>query len=425
MKKILQFVAITILSLGQTLPVMAAVNHDLKAAINDTVLYDAKDYSTQCAGQSSTSSNGPATVAGHTLPATHGGAGFEESINAQGQVPSTGQQVSFWQNAKLGQNFRDYYITMRWRYSLWNWDGTSGGKGSEDVTFYSQAPRVLVTDPKTGKSIIAVVMEAGPAPWTGVDSNGNNTPKQGWANPQDGTPAAYKGRVSGFPPVAAKYLGYSQRMQDGSGDDLLYSWAPDQNAQPGPYAGSVTSSTTTTFGVCSPLPTAGSGSIVATADAEFAKDVTVNTTVNGKPKQTITTPDAQIKIYTGGIDEEWCADFVSWVYKTAGTPFKPVKIGYVPTMISFFQNLGPTHFFPNRPTPSSTPPQPGDAIFFNWSGASTVDPNNGDHVGIVETVNPTTGAITTIEGNAGNPGAIRRENYNYKTDSVVLGWGRM
>lgn len=194
---------------------------------------------------------GAVTADGHTLPAASGGTGFEEPINARGQVPSTNGFVTFANNVQnasttpiagdpegrsLQDLYRQYYITMRWRYVLWNWNGSSVSPGPEKVDFYSKAPKVLVTNKRTGKRIIAVILEAGPAPWTGIDNGSNNNPKQGWTNPQDGTPATYKGRVSGFPPRAIADLGASMRMRDGSGDELVYEWAPDQNAMPGPTA---------------------------------------------------------------------------------------------------------------------------------------------------------------------------------------------
>lgn len=197
----------------------------------DTPYYSTADSkSDTCVGP------GTAELDGHKLPAAKGGTGLEEAINEAGQVASTGGKVTFSKFATMGQKYRDYYMTMRWRYVKWNWNGTSVA-GPENVNWYSEKPRrVLVTNPRTKKSIIAVIMEAGPAPWTGVDGGPNNDPKQGWTNPQDGTPKEYKGRVSGFPPVAFKALGASMRMADGSGDDLIYSWAPDQDAEPGPVS---------------------------------------------------------------------------------------------------------------------------------------------------------------------------------------------
>jgi hypothetical protein len=198
---------------------------------------------------------GPGSLEGHTLPAAKGGTGFEEAINENGQIPGKGF-VTFSQNVRnapttpiagdpegrsLQDLYRQYYITMRWRYVKWNWDGGGVSPGPESVDFYSKTPRVLVTNPRTGKSIIAAVLEAGPAPWTGVDGSSNNTPKQGWVNPQDGTPATYHGRVSGFPPRAIADLGATMRMRGDPniGDELIYQWAPDQTANPGPVSGTV------------------------------------------------------------------------------------------------------------------------------------------------------------------------------------------
>lgn len=221
-----------------------AVSLNDKTRINlDTTQYDESDLA-----NSTCTSQGAEELDGHKLPATKGGAGLEEPINEAGQVPSTGNTVTFAKFAKLGQDYRDYYINMRWRYVKWRWSDNDGpiavSPGPEKVDWYAEKPRrVLVTNPRTKKSIIAVALEAGPAPWTGVDNPETTVPKQGWVNPQDGTPPQYKGRVSGFPPKAFSYLGIAQRMVDGSGDDLLYSWAPDQNAKPGPVTTTASSGT--------------------------------------------------------------------------------------------------------------------------------------------------------------------------------------
>ncbi len=212
-------------------PALAANDIDRKANYQDYPYYSNADLESieSCLG------SGTAELEGHKLPATKGGVGLEESINASGQVPSTGGRVTFHQFASLGQEYRDYYITMRWRYVKWNWNGTSVSPGPETVNWYAAKPRrVLVTNPRTKKSIIAAILESGPGPWTGVDTAPNNDPKQGWTNPQDGTPREYKGRVSGLPPKAFEAIGATMRMADGSGDDLIYSWAPDQDAKPGP-----------------------------------------------------------------------------------------------------------------------------------------------------------------------------------------------
>lgn len=258
------------LTIGLLISIVAPCFTSRLAIAQQTDIYKSLNYplydpGSSCAAGSScsctslsTSALGPATADGHVLPAATGTSGNEESINAAGQVPSGGT-VTFSQNASLGQSFRDYYINMRWRYAKWNWDGTSV-TGPESADFYSHAPRVLVTNPRTHKSIISVILEAGPAPWVGVDSNPNNNPKQGWANPQDGTPPSYTGLVSGFPPTATHYLDYIPGYGD-SGDKLIYSWAPDQNATPGPVtvAGDTPVGTPASDASCGSTTGTGSG----------------------------------------------------------------------------------------------------------------------------------------------------------------------
>lgn len=175
---------------------------------------------------------GSDTLQGHKLPATKGGTGEE----------SSGQHGTFSNHASKGQEYVDYYINMRWDYVEWNWDGSSVSTPKTDAGYqwFRAKPRlVLVTNPDTKKSIITAALDSGPAPWTGVDPSPNNSPKQGWKNPQAGTPPSYQGRVSGMPKKALQALGAEQKMLDGSGTDLLYAWAPDQNTKPGPTSLSV------------------------------------------------------------------------------------------------------------------------------------------------------------------------------------------
>lgn len=235
---------------------------------------------------------GTQELLGHKLPAEQGGTGIEDPLSEDGHVifndGSLGAKVAFsnlipQSDPTLSQLYRDYYITMRWNYVKWGWDGFETTTGDEDKEFYSQGnadgtPRkVLVTNPETNKSIVAVVLEAGPAPWTGVlippDSllNGpsgetaeqrsariaqlrawlNERAPDYWKTPQAGTPEGYNGRVSGLPPTAIAALGATMRMADGSGHDLIYSWAPDQTAQPGPIGGSTSSDAASRASACS------------------------------------------------------------------------------------------------------------------------------------------------------------------------------
>src|SRR5262249_35924566 len=129
----------------------------------------------------------------------------------------------------------------RWGYAAWDWSG--GAPHVIDAAYeqwMQQLPRmVLVTDTTTGKSVIVTALEAGPAPWMGVDDQPNNQPKEGWHNPQVGTPTAYTGDVAGLSPAAVSALndpkaGPATAGSPKSGDQLTFAWAPDQTAKPGP-----------------------------------------------------------------------------------------------------------------------------------------------------------------------------------------------
>lgn len=179
------------------------------------------------------------------LPAARGFTGYESAIDETGKYVDRNEFVKYARYAKIGQEYRDYFITMRWTTHKWFWGGDppTGQPAqlvdAEQEEWLGDQPRfVIVTNAKTvpAKSIVAAVLEAGPAPYAGVDTQANDIPKQGWKQPQLGTPPGYSGRVSGLPPKAIEYLGAVQR--DGgqtNGDELYYAWHPDQDdAVPGP-----------------------------------------------------------------------------------------------------------------------------------------------------------------------------------------------
>lgn len=250
--------------------------------------YDKTAICSAAGSSSASTSSGVDELEGHKLPAATGGTGLEESINESGRIPSGGA-VTFSGFASLGQNYRDYYITMRWRYATWAWSGKSQ-KGPEDVGWYSAQPRkVLVTNPQNGKSIVAAILESGqPLDW---NRRGKGNPPSYWQGYVDGTPDGYKGRVAGFPPVAFDYLGDGadiQRYKDGSGPDLIYKWA-DQNAEPGPAnvaggtAPSSTGSTSTDDNGCGGGQASG-GQGVGPDGFVFPLQTTRSTLLNNKPK---------------------------------------------------------------------------------------------------------------------------------------------
>jgi len=88
----------------------------------------------------------------------------------------------------------------------------------------------------------------------------------------------------------------------------------------------------------------------------------------------------------------WCAYFVSWAAKQAGTPVGEAGQGFgsVDALYAWAQRTG-------RATPASAgPPQPGQLIVWD------------EHIGIVESVEAD-GSIKTIEGNSSD--SVARRTY--------------
>lgn len=100
----------------------------------------------------------------------------------------------------------------------------------------------------------------------------------------------------------------------------------------------------------------------------------------------------------------WCAYFVSWVARQAGTPLGDHGEGFgsVDQLYAWAQRTG--RAMPNGP---GVVPRPGDLIVFH------------EHIGIVEQVLPD-GRIQTIEGNSSD-----RVSRNVHDFSDALGFVRM
>ncbi len=123
--------------------------------------------------------------------------------------------------------------------------------------------------------------------------------------------------------------------------------------------------------------------------------------------------------YTTGRNEAWCADFVSWVYKQAGTPFTggwaySWQIPAVYDLKVWFKEKGVYHSRTN----TSYTPRPGDVVFFNWYGYT--NSRTGNHVGIVKKVSGTT--LYTIEGNSSDM-VRERTYYNFRGNGDIVGFG--
>jgi hypothetical protein len=122
---------------------------------------------------------------------------------------------------------------------------------------------------------------------------------------------------------------------------------------------------------------------------------------------------AQIAKFLGSSHaEEWCADFVSWVYRQAGHPFSGgVDGGWrLPGVAGLHDWLATQGIWHDRRDAGT--PQPGDVVIFR----------DDDHAGIVEFLDGTT--LGSIEGNTSNE-VGRRSYATYATNPEILGWGRM
>ncbi len=174
------------------------------------------------------------------------------------------------------------------------------------------------------------------------------------------------------------------------------------------------SATTATSGCNSGTPGANAESILAIAKAELAKNVSEW--------------DSNALKYTDGHKWAWCASFVSWVYKEAGTPFtggspQDWLIPGVKNMREWFKKNG-TYFSVGEQTP-----QPGDVAFYvkdDFSSNGLTYKGMGiEHVNIVEKVSSDGKTMSAIGGNQSNQ-VTRYDNVSIVDHQYALvGFGRM
>jgi hypothetical protein len=98
--------------------------------------------------------------------------------------------------------------------------------------------------------------------------------------------------------------------------------------------------------------------------------------------------------YSQGERQDWCANFVSWVYQQAGVPFiNPHNGGWripgVRSLETYYRTTGRWHS-----ADSSYTPQPGDAVLYDTTSS------RGEHVNIL--LRYQDGKLTTVGGNEGN-----------------------
>jgi hypothetical protein len=97
-----------------------------------------------------------------------------------------------------------------------------------------------------------------------------------------------------------------------------------------------------------------------------------------------------------GVQDAWCAMFVSYVFWKAGMQLNidtPKGFAYCPSGVAWFKNNAPWAWIDKNSTP-----EVGDIVFFDWHPGTTQ--SDAWHVGIVVQINAT-GQITCIDGNYG------------------------
>ncbi len=167
------------------------------------------------------------------------------------------------------------------------------------------------------------------------------------------------------------------------GTNFEKAWHPEKDkvisASAGSGGGAVDSAATAS---CEGSSVDGSG-VVEIAKREYEKN------------KNIREYGGTIKEYTTGREEPWCADFVSWVYKSAGKSFKGGGAGgwQYPSVVTLKAYFEEKHEFFR---PGEKEPQPGDVAFY--IGAETPDGGSAQHVNIVISVDGDK-KMTTIGGN--------------------------
>ena len=114
-----------------------------------------------------------------------------------------------------------------------------------------------------------------------------------------------------------------------------------------------------------------------------------------------------VDVFTAGHPEPWCADFVSWVWMTAGHPFRGGLAGWrlpsAPGMQAWFVARG--RFAVRR----AAIPEPGDVVSFVHQ-----------HVGIVVAASAT--ELETVEGNSSDAVVVRRYQ-GWRENADIAGFG--
>ena len=120
-----------------------------------------------------------------------------------------------------------------------------------------------------------------------------------------------------------------------------------------------------------------------------------------------------------GLQDMWCAMFVSWCANVAGVSTSVVpKHCYTPSGLSWFKSRG--RAYSRKQVANGTyKPQPGDIIYFK----SSRNENTTNHVGIVTSYSGST--VYTVEGNTSSAtistdgGAVAAKSYSISNTYIV------
>jgi N-acetylmuramoyl-L-alanine amidase len=155
----------------------------------------------------------------------------------------------------FNQEWVDYYVNARWPYTGADF-GVIGQDGSvkfSEEGFLQLPPKsayagkkIIIFNPSTGKAVVGVALDYGPAPWAGTSQIGSPDPdslaqQEKWKEGSNNgyriaDPEGYSGRVVGGPPKVQEALGMAEEAANKwpDGIHVVYGFAKDQNLPVGP-----------------------------------------------------------------------------------------------------------------------------------------------------------------------------------------------
>ncbi|MGY1942693.1 CHAP domain-containing protein [Nocardia asiatica] len=184
----------------------------------------------------------------------------------------------------------------------------------------------------------------------------------------------------------------------------IYEMMPDLPRNPygnAPDAGSLAPWTPTASNASWTRGTGTRADILTKAEEQLALGVTEK---GGNNVPMFLGPDDKWYKAPYNINDAWCAAFTTWTWEQAGYNVDWTNPNYVPSIWNDAKHMGLAGNIASA--------KAGDMIIFDWEGDGTPD-----HVGIVKSVDPNTGKITTIEGNSSD--RLQSNTYDGNARSLV------